>query len=683
MSLGEFLAGSVLFGATLAAVTAAALALVPRDNPPGDRLARSVAVGLVATVLLVAAHVVPLALGVLSRGSVLMTGAAILGAALLARGRLAGGDGRMPKPVSRRVTDPSTALAVVTGLLVGAAVLAVALRDGTTALDHVDMVSFHLPVVADWIQSGSAWQITQHIPQQAQGAYPHNGDVLLLAVVLPWHSDFLVRFAEYPFLVLAAAALVAAARELGCTRSTAALVALALVSVPAVLHSAVGQAMPDTVLVAGFACALLFVLRHARTRSHIDLALAGAGLGLGFGTKWYGVSSAAIAIALWALFAAYRARRAHAPLRPVVAGAAILTAVTAAVGGFWLVRNLVETGNPVFPVEVTVLGVTLFDAPPDPIREKVGFSIAHYAGDPAVWREHLLPALRAAFGAGGALLVGLAVAGLAVGLRRRVLLVAGLGAAAVTLAFAYAITPYTALGFEGAPVAAEVNARYAVPALIAAAGLAAWGLARAGPRLLVVGEIALAAVAIAGLRDSLDVPWGATSAVAGTMALVGLAGRRLAGARPPWLRSAGLAAGVLLLAGALGGGFALARDFEQDRYRGEDPVLDRVLERVPTPSTVGLTGIWDSRGVAPVLAAYGDGLENRVRYVGQVRDGMLERHETETGFRADLARRPVDAVVMGRAQDIYSGVGPREQAWLLRGGFRRAATSDRFILFVR
>ena len=139
----------------------------------------------------------------------------------------------------------------------------------------------------------------------------------------------------------------------------------------------------------GFATGACFLLRRRRTGSTVDLVLAGLGLGLAFGTKWYAVWAVAIVLAVWAAGSLLERRGARA----VVRDGAVLCGLVALAGGIWMLRNLVESGNPVFPVEVSPLGLTIFDAPRDTVRESAGFTLLHYVGDGGrVERVHLAAA---------------------------------------------------------------------------------------------------------------------------------------------------------------------------------------------------------------------------------------------------------------------------------------------------
>src|SRR5205085_1645642 len=89
-------------------------------------------------------------------------------------------------------------------------------------------------------------------------------------------------------------------------------------------------------------------------------------------------AGAALAGALGRLVARERLAR-------VARDAALLAALVAAAGGIWLVRNLVESGDPAFPQPIAPFGITLFGAPPDPIRALAGFRVADYLFDGGVW----------------------------------------------------------------------------------------------------------------------------------------------------------------------------------------------------------------------------------------------------------------------------------------------------------
>ena len=195
------------------------------------------------------------------------------------------------------------------------------------------------------------------------------------------------------------------------------------------------------------------------------------------------------------------------PRTRVARNTAFVGAIVLATGGIWMLRNWVETGNPLMPLKIDPLGITIFDAPPDQQRPFFGQTLAGYFDRPSVWIDTLAHQFRIAIGlpllvvAGG--VVAAAIALVRRG-RRAWSPAAKIAAAAVVtalaLALVYAITPYTAPGLDG-PDAAAINVRYGIPAMIAAVPALAWLAGTLGPR----ARVAAAAVALVATIDALRV----------------------------------------------------------------------------------------------------------------------------------------------------------------------------------
>lgn len=679
MAAGEYLTGLGLLALVVGAAIFTALAIARALLPPMGATERGLAVALLATALLLAMHLLPAALGVLDRWVVAALALAVLAAGLAlsrrtsARPGAAGGEAAAG--ARSGILSRLAALAGFGAIAVYAFAILARLHD--SPITFIDTVTFHLPGAARWIQSGSIWQIDQFLPGQAQGYYPGNGNVVQLAAVLPWSSDFLVRFANLPFYAITGVAVFAAGRELGAPPTSAAVAAAAVLSVPAVTSYVVDSPTPDAVMYASFSTGVLFCLRHARTAARGDLLLAGLGLGIAFGSRWYGVSSVVVVFAVWALAQAL-ARR---PLRSVAADAAWLGGTIALAGGIWLIRNWAESGNPVFPVEVSLLGQTLFSAPPDVVRELVGFRIADYLGDGGVLGDFILPALKIQLGfVGVAFALGIAAAAVLAlrnGAERARPLVLALAVAAAGLTVAYAITPYTALGLENLPYELGANVRYLVPALLVAAPALAWALGRAG-RARPALEALLVVLAVDAMLRGVAVS--AANLLAGALAVAALAGAAVLARRS--LRAgarAAVAVAVVLAALAAAGLYSTEERYLDGRYLGATPALDAALASAPPGSEIGVAGAWPVTTISPVLALMGPRLGNEVEYVGEWRDGWLLPYETPAAFARALARGRYDLLMVGREKPLAFPQLPEER-WARRAGYRPIAGDENFTL---
>ena len=384
MSGTDYVGGAGFFLVTAgAAIAAAARATQGRGWRGSERI---LALFVAAVGVLMAAELIPLALGVLTRATPAITALA----ALLIVWRLP-----RPQPAAASSAQPVQRSGALSWVLAAAACLAAAVfglayvkARAFTAFTHIDMVSFHLPTVARWIQSGSVWRAEQLLPYQAQGYYPDNGELMMLSAVLPWHNDFAVRYLGAIYMSMTGIAAYALSRELRAPAAASALFAAIPVTLPIVALAAYDEGLPDPLMYATFLAGLVFLARHWRTRRTADLVVAGLALGICFGTKWYAVSSVTVILAAW-LIGALAARL---PARQIGRDFGALAGLVACGGGFWLVRNLVAAGNPVFPVKVAVFGTKIFSAPHDVYRELAGFSIFGYLGNSGIWRQYFFPA---------------------------------------------------------------------------------------------------------------------------------------------------------------------------------------------------------------------------------------------------------------------------------------------------
>nr|MBA2792472.1 glycosyltransferase family 39 protein [Thermoleophilaceae bacterium] len=376
MPVGDYLIG-IGFAIVVWGGAAAVAEVVVRRRLPDlrgtPRLLASVLLGLAT---LIAAHLLPGTVGLLSREAV----ALVLMAAALAAWRLVPRLVLPPEAPRAEVPASDGRLArVMAGLAIGAVgVLAIAFlaRLVPDPPDHVDALSFGLPGIAEWIRTGSLLEVGAFFPLFEVRTYPNNGDVVYLAAVLPFGNDSFVRFPAVPLLALTGLAVYAIGRELNASFAPAALAAALVLAVPTVGEPALEHIKPDVFMYATFAAGLLFLLRHGRTGAGADLLLAGTGLGLAFGARWYGISSVIAVVFVWAL-ATLLARRGVGQVARQSAG---LAGVILAAGGYWLVRNALLTGNPVYPVDVSPFGITIFGAPPNVFAEGLGASLVDRIG---------------------------------------------------------------------------------------------------------------------------------------------------------------------------------------------------------------------------------------------------------------------------------------------------------------
>ena len=149
----------------------------------------------------------------------------------------------------------------------------------------------------------------------------------------------------------------------------------------------------------------------------------------------------------------------------------VMTLPMLLVGGYWYLRAAIKTGGN--PIPITKFGPLNLPTPDQmPLDPRPRFAVAHYLGEPTIYRRWFFPQLDNAFGPLWPLILIIAVAAaifLVVRSRNRIVRV--IAAAALATAFVYLLTPLTAAGQDGSPTGFFTNTRYLVPGLVLALAL--------------------------------------------------------------------------------------------------------------------------------------------------------------------------------------------------------------------
>jgi len=695
MPLGDYLVGLGYFGITWGAAAYFALTLERRRLPRFEPAARAMARALLFLTVLIGVHLLPGVLGQLDREAVALT-AALLGLAAFRVPQAASSE-HDPGPPPPQV-EGGRASTVVAGAAVLAActfALAALVQVRAEGPSHIDAMSFALPGVAEWIRSGSIWEVGSFLPLIQVRTYPNNGDVLSLAAILPWGDDAFLRLTPMLLLGMIGAGVYAIGRELGAPWQTAALAAVCTLGAKAVAVSALYSIKPDAFMLATFIGGMLFLLRHLRAGARSDLVLAGLGLGLAFGSRWYGMTSVAVVLAAWGAWMIVRRR----PPRLMLREGALLGGVVLAAGGFWLLRNFVLTGNPVYPVDVAPLGVSVFHAPRDVLTEDFGFTVTDRLGQPGFIRHEFVPALRAAFGLPGIVALGgmVIAAAYAVRLGRGGSPLPILLACAAALVIVYGFLPAGAQGVPAAPAPGivEENMRWLAPAFVLALCAAAWGIGRLRRSRAAVEAFVLVAVVVALSRayaastTKLVVAAALLVLGSGLLALVrsGFGGRLSRG------RSRALVvASVVLLVGALAAaGYEHQRRYGQSRFADRSAIVDHVMDRARSGSRIGVAGYWSSQAFVPIYALFGPRLGNDVEYIGPTVDHQVRVYGDPAGFREAVKENRYDLLAIGLLEEPdFEDLRPQqpldtppEARWARGAGYVEVARDGAFVLLAR
>ncbi len=440
-----------------AAAGAVAVRVARRVVPASDDILYRATVGLLIALVQVVGLLQLLgAVGLLNRWAALV-GHVALAAVVL-------GCIRPGERAERRGGSLSVPTAVTVGIGTAFWSLAAVMSLGGPSQDF-DTVQYHVPNAASWLRTGSTWALPYASPGYFTNAYPSNGELAGLWFMLPTHSDTLAYLAPLAFAILCVCGAALLAKELERPAWCGALAAIAVLAAPVSFSTQVHSLMVDVLAAGGIVTGVALALRAIREPERARWAvLAGLSIGLAVGAKDTALVPGVAAVVLIGVLApaAWRLRR---------AGAAI--GAVAVLSVFWFVRDLVDTGNPIFPEGLHVGSHDVLQGGQGPLtyyRTTVLQHLGH--GDTVVvlrWAHLVIQEY-------GPVLVLLTLGLLAsawAARRARRRLVLGLLIVTAISAAAYLATPYTGGGPAGAASLISSQLRYALPAAILAAALTA------------------------------------------------------------------------------------------------------------------------------------------------------------------------------------------------------------------
>ena len=227
-----------------------------------------------------------------------------------------------------------------------------------------DSLTYHLTDVFSFAsnQSVSSFQFPWIQPY-----FPKVGELLVSWLYLLGGGDkaafLLLNTVQLPYALMGGVAVYSAAKILGLQKG--AFLAIPLYVLTPLIMIQTLTCMVDVIAAAFFLTALVFLLSYRITNRFLDLHFAAIGFGLLIGTKF------TFLYLSWPLiiFFLLGTDRSKIPLvgelYRLMPKMVTLLLCVALGSGFWLTRNSMSTGNPIYPIQLRIAGITFFDGPID------------------------------------------------------------------------------------------------------------------------------------------------------------------------------------------------------------------------------------------------------------------------------------------------------------------------------
>lgn len=333
-----------------------------------------------------------------------------------------------------------------------------------------DTLQYHAVNAGTWLTTGSILELPPAVPGFPTNAYPSDHTLTGLWLMLPTGSDQLAYAINvlWGALVVVGGALLT--RTLGGRAAGGALLILGVLMTPLVFDSQANSLLADLAATGGIVAGTAAGIRALRApRDWRWALLCGLAVGLAVGSKVTAFVPGAAVIAFVMIEREGRWRRIGVTL-----GAA------ASLVAFWLVRNTVEFGSPLFPLDLGPLEgyespLTAFETP----------IATHILDADGAIVSRWLELVRNLYGPAALLPIAAVVAGAVAWWRGRREFALAAAVAFVALA-AYSVTPYTGGGPEGTLFLIASQLRYAIPAVCLGAALVAAAVPRFAPPIAVL-----------------------------------------------------------------------------------------------------------------------------------------------------------------------------------------------------
>lgn len=215
-----------------------------------------------------------------------------------------------------------------------------------------DNLAYHLPFAVEWLRTGDLMQLYYSAFAGPISYYPSNFELWDLYVMLPFHSDLLVNFLNFPLLVLTGITFYACLSLLKIQRVLACAITALFLSTPLILRQ-IGVPLVDMYFTWTFLTSLYFLILYFQTQNKVTLYPMAFALGLFVGTKYLGLVYAAVLVFVAVLGFLYFSKGKKLILESLKVTGLILLG-----GGFWYIRNWWNVGNPLYPAGVSFGGET-------------------------------------------------------------------------------------------------------------------------------------------------------------------------------------------------------------------------------------------------------------------------------------------------------------------------------------
>ncbi len=243
-----------------------------------------------------------------------------------------------------------------------------------------DSLNYHFTFAVEWLKHGNLDIPITVFDDPSPTYYPINGSLYYLWLMLPLKNVFLADLGQIPFYALAIFSVYAISKKIGIGKELPFYAALLFLLIPNFFKQ-MQLAYVDVMVVALFLSSLYYIFLLAVDFSWQNILLFSVSLGLFLGVKTTALPFSILLFMPFFFLILTHFRKSYLLLFSIV--------IIALLGGFSYLRNLMETGNPVYPLDFFLFGKNIFKGVMDKSVYAAHFKIEDYACRKILFREGL------------------------------------------------------------------------------------------------------------------------------------------------------------------------------------------------------------------------------------------------------------------------------------------------------
>lgn len=243
-----------------------------------------------------------------------------------------------------------------------------------------DSLNYHFTFAVEWLKQGNLEMPPTVFDDPSPPYYPINGSLFYLWLILPLKNVFLADLGQVPFFILACLSVYGISGKLGLKREYAFYAAGLFLLIPNFFKQ-LEVAYVDVMVAALFLTCVYLLFLMKEYFSWQNTLLFGMAYGLLLGTKTVSLPFAALLF----LPLAYLVFKNYNKIYFVFF---VISAIIF-LGGFSYLRNYFQTGNPLYPLNVTIFAKTIFKGVMDKAVYKAHFVARDYSLAKMLFHEGL------------------------------------------------------------------------------------------------------------------------------------------------------------------------------------------------------------------------------------------------------------------------------------------------------